>query len=101
MRALITCLAVIATLTTFGGSAHATDTGPSPAYTVLDEAASQLREDFNRAKGWVGTYVRWVPSGHPGGCGSGQVLVTEGASMTWSTVNERRLRHHTPGRGLS
>lgn len=53
MRALITCLAVIATFTSFGGSAHATDTGPSPAYTVLDDAASQLRDDFNRAKGSV------------------------------------------------
>ncbi|MCI0353974.1 MAG: hypothetical protein L0099_02890 [Acidobacteria bacterium] len=36
-----------------GGCAQADDVTSAPAYTVLDETGSQLREDFNRAKGSV------------------------------------------------
>lgn len=50
MRKVVLSLAAIVTLTTLSGGVHATDSTSAPAYTILDETASQLREDFNRAK---------------------------------------------------
>lgn len=43
----------IAILVAASGCAEANDASSSPAYTLLDETASQLREDFNRARGSV------------------------------------------------
>jgi hypothetical protein len=53
MRKLFVSLAAIATLTMLSGGVRATDTTSAPAYTILDETGSQLRDDFNRAKGSV------------------------------------------------
>lgn len=49
------CLALIpfAVLIVWSALASANDAVASPAYIVLDEACSQLREDFNRAQGSV------------------------------------------------
>jgi hypothetical protein len=51
-RFLVPLLSITALLTT-GGYAQATDETSAFAYTLLDEAGSQLRKDFNRAKGSV------------------------------------------------
>jgi hypothetical protein len=53
MRKLFVTLAAIVTSIMLSGGAHAADSTSSPAYTVLDETGSQLRADFNRAKGSV------------------------------------------------
>lgn len=52
MRRLLAPLVAIAAIVLSGG-AQAADAASAPAYTVLDETASQLRDDFNRAKGSV------------------------------------------------
>jgi hypothetical protein len=51
MRTLL--VSFIAALTMTAGGAYGADATSAPAYTVLDETGSQLREDFNRAKGSV------------------------------------------------
>ncbi len=43
----------VAALLAASGCADATDTTSPPAYVLLDDAATQLRDDFNRAKGSV------------------------------------------------
>lgn len=53
MRRFLAPLATIAALFGTDGGAQATDSTSAPAYTLLDEAGSQLREDFNRARGSV------------------------------------------------
>jgi hypothetical protein len=53
MRKLLAPLATIATWLAIVGCARATDATSISAYTLLDESGSQLREDFNRAKGSV------------------------------------------------
>lgn len=45
--------AVIATMLAATGCADATDATPTAGYALLDEVASQLRADFNRANGSV------------------------------------------------
>ena len=45
--------AVLATMTVVGGRTEAADVHTATGYTVLDETGSQLRADFNRAKGSV------------------------------------------------
>lgn len=53
MKKFLASLSVLAALFAASGCAQAADVPSSPAYMFLDEAGSQLREDFNRAKGSV------------------------------------------------
>ena len=46
-------VSALATFLLVSGTACANDAAVTSAYTVLDETASQLREDFNRAQGSV------------------------------------------------
>jgi hypothetical protein len=53
MRKLLAIFASLAALTVVGGRAEAAAAPAATRYTVLDETGSQLRADFNRAKGTV------------------------------------------------
>lgn len=53
MRKLLAIFAALATFAAPGGRAEAADAHAVTKYTVLDEAATQLRADFNRSKGAV------------------------------------------------
>jgi len=53
MRSSIAAQIAIATLFGTSACADATDTPATPAYALLDEAGTKLREDFNRAGGSV------------------------------------------------
>jgi hypothetical protein len=53
MRRLFVPLMAITALSMLNARAMGADPPAAPGYTVLDETGSQLREDFNRAKGSV------------------------------------------------
>lgn len=53
MHGFIAPVTAIAAVLAAGGCEQATEAPSAPAYTLLDESASQLRADFNRAKGSV------------------------------------------------
>jgi hypothetical protein len=53
MHKLVALFATIAALAVLSSATRATDARAARMYTVLDETGSQLRSDFNRAKGSV------------------------------------------------